>query len=51
MTPVFAQLADTCDGFLTKEECHASLREFSWGKSPGTDSLTAPFYLKFCELL
>ena len=23
-----SQLADTCDGFLTKEECHASLKEF-----------------------
>ena len=46
-----SQLADTCDGFLTKEECHASLREFSRGKSPGTDGLTAEFYLKFWELL
>ena len=36
-----AQLADTCDGFLTKDECHASLKEFSKGKSPGTDGLRA----------
>jgi len=43
------QLAGTCDGFLTKEESHASLKEFS--KSPGLDSLTAEFYLKFWELL
>ena len=46
-----SQFADTCDGFLTKEECHASLKEFSWGKSPGTDGLTAEFYLNFWELL
>ena len=46
-----SQLAGTCDGFLTKEECHASLKEFSRGKSPGTDSLTAEFYLKFWKLL
>ena len=46
-----AQLANTCDGFLTKDKCHASLKEFSNGKSPGTDGLTAEFYLKFWELL
>ena len=37
--------------FLTKEECHASLKEFSRGKSPGTDGLTAEFYRKFWKLL
>ena len=46
-----ARQADTCDGLLTKEECLASLREFSKDKSPGTDGLTAEFYLKFWELL
>ena len=46
-----SQLAGTSDGFLTKEECHASLKVFSRGKSPGTDGLTAEFYLKFWELL
>ena len=46
-----AQLADTSDGRLTKEECHASLKEFSRGKSPSTDGLTAEFYLKFWEQL
>ena len=46
-----AQLANTCDGFLTKDECHASLKEFCRGKSPGTDGVTAEFYLKFWELL
>ena len=46
-----SQFADTCEGFLTKEECYASLKEFSRSKSPGTDGLTAEFYLKFWELL
>jgi len=46
-----AQLSDTCDGFLTKEGCHASLKEFSKNKSPGTDGFTAEFYRNFWELL
>ena len=37
------QEADSCDGLLTKEECLASLKQFSKGKSPGTDGLTAEF--------
>ena len=45
------QEADTCDSLLTKEECLASLKQFSKGKSPGTDGLTAEFYLAFWELL
>lgn len=43
--------ADSCDGLLTKEECYASLKRFSKGKSPGTEGLTAEFYLSFRELL
>ena len=43
--------ADSCNGLLTKEECYASLKTFSKGKSPGTDDLTAEFYLSFWELL
>ena len=43
--------ADSCDGLLTKEECYASLKSFSKGKSPGTDGLTAEFYLSFWKLL
>ena len=46
-----SQFADTCDGFLTKEECYVSLKEFYRGKSPGTDGLTTEFYLTFRELL
>ena len=37
--------------FLTKEECYASLKSFSKGKSPGTDGLTAQFSLSFWKLL
>ena len=37
--------------FLTKEECYVSHKSFSKGKSPGTDVLTAEFYLSFWELL
>ena len=43
--------ADSCDGLLTNEECYASLKSFSKGKSPGTDGLTAEFYLSFWKLL
>ena len=39
--------ADSCDGLLTKEECYASLKTFSKGKSPGTDGLTAEFIFPF----
>ena len=54
-SPTLPQLsphqADSCDGLLTKEECYASLKSFSKGKSPGTDGLTAEFYLSFWKLL
>ena len=43
--------ADSCDGLLTKEGCCASLKSFCKGKTPGTDGLTAEFYLSFWELL
>ena len=43
--------ADSCDGLLTTEECYVSLKSFSKGKCPGTDGLTAEFYLSFWELL
>ena len=45
------QEADTCNGLLTREECLASLKQFSKGKSPSMDGLTAEFYLFFWELL
>ena len=37
--------------FLTNEECYVSHKSFSKGKSPGTDVLTAEFYLSFWEML
>ena len=43
--------ADGCDGLLTKKECYVSLKSFSKSKSPGTDGLTAEFYLSLWELL
>ena len=39
-----AHQADSCDGLLTKEECYASLKRFSKGKSPGSDGLTAEIF-------
>ena len=36
--------ADSCDGLLTKEECYASLKRFSKGKSLGSDGLTAEIF-------
>ena len=45
------QQADSCNGLLSKEECFASLKQFSKGKSPGTDGLTLKFYLSVWELL
>ena len=47
LSKLTAQLADTSDGRLTKEEWHASLKDISRGKSPGTEGLTAEFYLNF----
>ena len=44
------QDADNCNGLLSKEECLASLQQFSKGRSPGMDGLTAEFYQAFCEL-
>ena len=47
-SPTLPQLsphqADSCDGLLTKEECYASLKRFSKGKSPGSDGLTAEIF-------
>ena len=43
--------ADSCDGLLTKEECYASLKRFSKGKSPRTDGLTAEFLTALIILL
>ena len=36
-----------CEGKLTLNECLAALKKFNKNKSPGTDGLTAEFYLFF----
>ena len=36
-----------CEGPITAEECPAALKTFQHNKTPGTDGLTAEFYLCF----
>ena len=36
-----------CEGVITAEECLAALKTFQHNKTPGTDGLTAEFYLCF----
>ena len=36
-----------CEGLITAEECLAALKTFQHNKSPGTDGLSAEFYLRF----
>ena len=38
---------DLCEGLITAEECLAALKTFQPNKTPGTDGLTAEFYLRF----
>ena len=38
---------DLCEGLITTEECLAALKTFQLNKTPGTDGLTAEFYLRF----
>ena len=38
---------DLCEGLITAEECLAALKTIQPNKSPGTDGLTAEFYLRF----
>ena len=35
-----------CEGLITAEECLAALKTFQPNKTPGTDGLTAEFYLR-----
>ena len=35
----------TCEGLITEEECLSTLKQFSKNKTPGSDGLTAEFYL------
>ena len=38
---------DLCEGLITAEECLAALKTCQPNKNPGTDGLTAEFYLRF----
>ena len=38
-----------CEGLITEEECLSALKQFSKNKTPGSDGLTAEFYLCFWE--
>jgi len=42
---------ENLEGELTIAECHLTLKTFNFGKSPGEDSFTVEFYIKFFELL
>ena len=38
---------ESCDGYLTKQECHRALQQMANRKSPGGDGFTAEFYKFF----
>ena len=38
-----------CEGLITEEECLSALKQFSKNKTPGSDGLTAEFYLCFWD--
>ena len=40
-----------CEGLITAEECLSALKTFARNKTPGSDGLTAEFYLCFWECL
>ena len=44
-----AEQQQHCEGMLTIDECLAALKTFNKNKSPGTDSFTAEFYLRFWD--
>ena len=48
---ISADQRQSCEGLLTKDECLASLKQMAKGKSPGSDGLSAEFYLAFWESL
>ena len=41
----------SCEGLLTENECLAALNSFQKNKTPGTDGLTAEFYVFFWDKL
>ena len=42
-----AEQQNTCEGLITADECLAILKTFAKNKTPGSDGLTAEFYLCF----
>ena len=40
---------DLCEGLITAEECWSVIQSLAKNKSPGTDGLTAEFYLRFWD--
>ncbi|XP_078355036.1 uncharacterized protein LOC144639618, partial [Oculina patagonica] len=49
LSEISADQKQSCEGLLTKDECFASLKQMAKGKSPGSDGLSAEFYLAFWE--
>ena len=43
------QQQDLCEGLITAEECWSVIQSLAKNKSPGTDGLTAEFYLRFWD--
>ena len=41
---------ETCEGFLTKEECFNAIKKMKNGKTPGSDGLPKEFYFNFFHL-
>ena len=42
---------DSCDGYVSVNECHIALNRMKNGKSPGCDGLTVEFYKTFWPVL
>ena len=45
------QQAETCEGPLTVAQCHRALLGMARRKAPGSDGLSAEFYIRFWEVL
>ena len=43
--------ANTCEGLLTRDECHNALKGPARGKTPGIDGLSVEFYVAYWDIL
>ena len=43
--------ANTCEGLLTRDECHNALKGLARGKTPGIDGLPVEFYIAYWDIL